>query len=133
MIDSDKIFLREQKFQFFPHLLTVCRSSSSRGFHKASVFKNSTNFTGKHLCRSHVRLWHSCFPVDFVKFLRTPFSPSTSEPENFIKLIGKHLDIKLRNFSRSSISLISKVVVNIKYKKHLRKSCFMSCQIAELN
>ena len=24
------------------------------------------------------RLWHRCFPVDFVKFLRTPFLQSTS-------------------------------------------------------
>ena len=25
------------------------------------------------------RLWHRCFPVNFVKFLRTPFLQSTSE------------------------------------------------------
>ena len=46
------------------------------------VLKNFTKFTGKHLCRSvffnketllKKRLWHRYFPVDFVKFLRTPF------------------------------------------------------------
>ena len=50
--------------------------------------KNFTKFTGKHLCQSlffnkvaglrpatllKKRLWHRCFPVNFVKFLRTPF------------------------------------------------------------
>ena len=39
-------------------------------------------FTGKHLCQSlffnkvaglRLRLWHRCFPVNFAKFLRTPF------------------------------------------------------------
>ena len=48
-----------------------------------------TKFTGKHLCQSlffnkvvglglatlfKKRLWHRCFPVNFVKFLRPPFS-----------------------------------------------------------
>ena len=50
------------------------------------VLKNFTKFTGKHLCQSvffnketllktllKKRLWHRCFPVDFEKFLRTPF------------------------------------------------------------
>ena len=54
-------------------------------------FRNFTKFTGKHLkhlCQSLLfnkvaglrpatvlkkRLWHRCFPVNFVKFLRTPF------------------------------------------------------------
>ena len=48
----------------------------------------SPKFTGKHLCQSlyfnkvaglrlatllKKRLWHRCFPVNFAKFLRTPF------------------------------------------------------------
>ena len=55
---------------------------------KKGVLKNFTKFTGKHLCQSlffnkvaglrpatllKKRLWHRCFPVNFVKFLRTPF------------------------------------------------------------
>ena len=51
------------------------------------------NFTGKHLCRSlffnkvaglrpanllKKRLWHRCFPVNFVKFLLTPILQNTS-------------------------------------------------------
>ena len=57
-------------------------------FYKKSTLKNFTKFTGKHLCQSiffnkvaglkpatllKKRLWHRCFPVNFVKFLRTPF------------------------------------------------------------
>ena len=57
-------------------------------FYKKSVLRNSTKFTGKHLCQSLFfnkvadlspatllknRFWHRCFLVNFVKFLRTPF------------------------------------------------------------
>ena len=55
---------------------------------KKGVLRNFAKFTGKHLCQSlffnkvagprpaallKKRLWHSCFPLNFVKFLRTPF------------------------------------------------------------
>ena len=58
---------------------------------KKGVLRNFTKFTGKHLCQSlffnkvaslrpatlfKKRLWHRCFPVDFVKFLRTTFYTS---------------------------------------------------------
>ena len=46
-------------------------------FCKKYVLKNFTKFSGKHLCQSLLlkkRLWHRCFPVNFVKFLRTPYS-----------------------------------------------------------
>ena len=45
------------------------------------VLRNFGKFTGKHLCQSPffskvagLRFWHRCFPVNFAKFLRTPFS-----------------------------------------------------------
>ena len=56
--------------------------------------KNSAKFTGKHLCQSPLfnkvvglrpatllwkRLWHSCFPMNFAKFLRTFFLQNISE------------------------------------------------------
>ena len=56
---------------------------------KIGVLLNFAKFTGKHLCQSlffnkvesfrratllKKRLWHRCFPVNFAKFLRTPFS-----------------------------------------------------------
>ena len=50
---------------------------------KIGVLTNFANFTGNHLCRSHVflpeacnfvkkRFQHSCFSIKFAKFLRTP-------------------------------------------------------------
>ena len=64
------------------------RSSRPEVFSKKDVLRNFTKFTGKHLCQSlffkevaglrpatllKKRPWHRCFPVKFVKFLRTPF------------------------------------------------------------
>ena len=40
-----------------------------------SVLRNFTKFTGKYLCQS---LRHRCFPVNFAKFPRIPFSKNTS-------------------------------------------------------
>ena len=56
-------------------------------FFKKGVLRNFAKFTGKHLSGSlfnkveglrpatflKKRLWHRCFPVNFAKFLRTPF------------------------------------------------------------
>ena len=57
----------------------------------AGVLRNFAKLTGKHLCQSlwgaqslrHAtllkkRLWHMCFPVNFAKFLRTPFLQNIS-------------------------------------------------------
>ena len=56
------------------------RSSRPEVFCKKGVVRNFTKFIGKHLCQSLTpatllkkRLWHRCFPVNFAKFLRTPF------------------------------------------------------------
>ena len=61
-------------------------------FCKKGVFENFRKFIGKHLCQSlffnkvaglrpatllKKRLWHMCFTVNFVKFLRTPFLQNT--------------------------------------------------------
>ena len=49
---------------------------------RKGVPRNFEKFTGKHLCPSlffkketllKKILWHRCFPVNFAKFLRTPF------------------------------------------------------------
>ena len=57
-------------------------------FRKKGVLRKFAKFTGKYLCQnlfynkvaglrpttlSKKRPWHRCFPVKFVKFLRTPF------------------------------------------------------------
>ena len=53
---------------------------------KKGVLKNVAEFYWKSLSQSlkpvtlfKERLWHRCFPVNFVKFLRTPFWHNTSE------------------------------------------------------
>ena len=65
----------------------IHRSSCSQLFFKISALQNFSKFTGKHLLQSlffnkkslrlatslKKRLWHSYFPVNFAKFLRTPF------------------------------------------------------------
>ena len=60
---------------------------------KKGILKNFAKFTGKRLCQSLFLnkveglspstlskkwLWHRCFPVNFAKFLRTPFLQNTS-------------------------------------------------------
>ena len=54
------------------------RNSRPEVFCKKGVLRNFTKFTGNHLCQSLFfnkvagpGLWHKCFPVNFVKFLRT--------------------------------------------------------------
>ena len=64
------------------------RSSRPEVFYKKVVLRCFAKFTGKHLCQGlffnkvagltpatllRKRLLHRCFPVNFAKFLRTPF------------------------------------------------------------
>ena len=71
----------------------IFRSSRPYVFCKNGVLRNFAKFTGKHLCQSlyfnkvaglrpatllKKRLWHRCFPVNFVKFLRNLFLQNTS-------------------------------------------------------
>ena len=65
----------------------TCRSSHRRCSVKKGVLRNFAKFTGKHLCLRlffnkvaglrpatlKKSLWHRCFPVNFAKFLGTPF------------------------------------------------------------
>ena len=69
------------------------RSSHQRWSVKKGVPRIFAKFTGKHLCQSlffnkvadlrsatllKKSLWYRCFPVNFAKFLRTPFLQNTS-------------------------------------------------------
>ena len=61
--------------RFFTELVTY-RSSRPEVLCKKGVLRNFAKFTEKHLRPATLlkkRLWHRCFPVNFVKFLRTPF------------------------------------------------------------
>ena len=68
--------------------LALLRRSRPEVLCKKGVLGNFAKFTGKHLCQSlffnkvaglrpatllKKRLWHRCFPVNFAKFVRTPF------------------------------------------------------------
>ena len=66
---------------------TYSRSSHRKCSGKKGILRNLAKSTGKHLCQRMFlnkvaglrpatllknNLWHRCFPVNFVKFLRTP-------------------------------------------------------------
>ena len=74
-------------------LYSLFRSNYQRCSLRKGIPRNFTEFAGKHLCQSLFLnkvvglrpatlfikgLWHRCFPVNFAKLLRTPFSQSTS-------------------------------------------------------
>ena len=58
------------------------RSSRPEVFCKKGVLNNFAKFTGKHLCQrfsfNKVAGCGTCFPVNFAKFLKTPFLKNTS-------------------------------------------------------
>ena len=95
-------------------------------FCKKDVLKNFAKSTGKRLCQSlffnrvvglrsatllKKKLWHRCFPVNFAKFLRTPFVQKTSgqlliwttasETSNtkYLELIKRRSKVQEKNMS----------------------------------
>ena len=90
--------LREPVWNFasFIKILLECETAFSKHQScsmKKGVLRNFTKFTGKQLCQSlffdkvaglraatllKKRLWHRCFPLNFAKFLRTPFLQNPS-------------------------------------------------------
>ena len=93
------------------------RSRHRRCSLRKGVLRNFTKFTRKHLCQSlflnkvaglrpavlfQKRLWHRCFPVSFVKFLRTPFLQNSSG-RLFLKLkFGKFLENSRSSFKSAT-------------------------------
>ena len=79
------LLLNRDVFQIFMTVLffeNSYRSSHRRCSVKKGVLKKFAKFTGKHLRQrpatlSKKRLWRRCFPVNFAKFLRTPFLQNT--------------------------------------------------------
>ena len=81
---------------------------SPRGALWKGVLENLAKFTWKHLASLFFnkvavlrpstlfkkRLWHRCFPVNFAKFLRTPFSQNTSGRLLLSVLIQKQTALK---------------------------------------
>ena len=76
------------------HLTTTWfRCSHQRFSGRKDILRNFAKFTGKHCARVSFliklqdwgaanllkkKIWHRCFPVNFAKFLRTPFLQNTS-------------------------------------------------------
>ena len=71
----------------------MVRTSHRRCSVRNGVLRNFAKFTGKHLCQSLLlnkvtglrpatllkkRFWHTCFPMNFATFSRTPFLQNTS-------------------------------------------------------
>ena len=98
-------------------LQAIHGSSRPEVFCNKYVLENVTKFTGKHLCQSlflnkfagvrpptllKKKLWHRCFPVNFAKFLRTPFLTEylwATASELFTTYFG--IDTKLTDNRRS--------------------------------
>ena len=98
-------------------LLGNYRSSRLEVFCRKGVVRNFAKFTGKHPCQSlffnkvaslgsatllKKSLWYRCFPVNFVKFLRTPF---------FLE----HLRWLLLNYGSLVTVLVVKFLGNVTY------------------
>ena len=81
-----------QSNSHFPQNMFICRSSRQEVFSEKDVLINFAKFTGKHLCQSlffEESLWRKCFPVNFVKFLRTPFLENASSAFTLMKALLK--------------------------------------------
>ena len=83
------------------------RSSNHRCSMKKVVLRNFAKFTGKHLCQSlflkKVAILRP-FPVNFTKFLRTPFSQNTS---GRLLLVYKKIDSILGDTNTDLNQLVS--------------------------
>ena len=101
-------------------------------FCKKFVPRNFAKFTGKHLCQSlffnkvaglrpatllKKRLWHRCFPVNFPKFLGTPFLQNTSR-----RLLLKFSTKKFFTLTRrSQLKMI--ITCSVNSEKFMENSC----------
>ena len=80
----------KQRFKYGSHIFRSINQTCSV---RKGVPRNFAEFAGKYLCQSPFfnkvaglrpvtllkkRLWHRCFPANFVKFRRTPFLQNTS-------------------------------------------------------
>ena len=75
-------------------ILSDFRGIRPEVFCKKGFLRNFAKFAGKHLCQSlffnkiaglrpatllKKSIWHRCLPLNFAKFLRTPFLKNTSD------------------------------------------------------
>ena len=73
------------------------------------------------------RLWHSCFPVNFAKFIRTPFLQNTSRVTACVS--NEILSLKKAcNFIKKRLQLRffcehCEILKNTYFEKHTRAAC----------
>ena len=126
------------------HLIFILQKQPPEVFCKKGVLRNFAKFKGKHLCQSlffnkvvglrpatllKKRLWHRHFPVNFMKFPRTPFLQNTSRQ---LLLILQKMTLKVLPLNNSDPSIrISKVYgssvcksIDVIYKLQFKNAVF---------
>ena len=125
--------------------MCLCRSSRPDVFYKKGILRNFAKFTGTQPCQSFFfnkvaglapatllkkRLWHRCFPVNFVKFLRTPF---------YIEHLWWLLLLMCNSFRRTAsfvehfIFLSDKIILNQEVKKIQMKNFILVFELKSEN
>ena len=111
MFQMDTLEKHENSDIFYFHRTKTIQKQPPEVFCKKRCLKNFAKLTGKHLCQSlffnkvagvtynfvekeTVAQVHTCFPVNFAKFLRTPFLQNTS---------GRLFLTMIRNFLHPNI------------------------------
>ena len=108
------------------------RSSHRRCSVRKGVLRNFAKFTGKHLCQRlffnkvaglrpatllKKSLWHRCFPVNFAKFLRTPFLQNTS---GRLLLEGLLTNLKLSCTNLNEDPITSCLTIKVQRKRNCK-------------
>ena len=135
MINFNKIFgknsKKKKKWQSPGHFTVQNRSSHQRCSVRKENSKNSqentcarVSFLKRALKACNFikkRLWHRCFPVNFAKFLRTPFSQNTSGRLLLFIIKDYHFHQKLLS-SNSQLTFKHKIL-----SMHMRKIWWRLC------
>ena len=104
--------------------LSMCRNSHRRCSIRKDVLRNFAKSTGKHLCQRPTKKgWHSCFPVNFAKFLRTSFFQNTSG--RLLLEVVYFLKIQCFTAEPTQISWSAKLLL-VKIKT-APSSCYYAC------
>ena len=116
------------------------RSSHQRCSIKQGVLKDFAKLTGKHVCQNlkpaillKKTLWHRCFPVNFVKFLRIHRRETASKNHQKMpyERICLHWSCRFRSFNTTKSELFCvyfseffPLFRNTYFKERIFKDCF---------
>ena len=117
------IVIKKLIFMTLKSWITTDRSSLLEVFCKKGVLRNFAKFAGKHLCHSCFfnkvfllknRLWHRCFPVNFSKFIRTPFFTEHLQCQSIgTAILPNHAKIFVNSFGQNL--LLKKLFYHLQY------------------